>query len=262
MDILITHPEERKVSGLLPRLLKSLSSVDTLLCGRLEKSTYSDEVLTQDSKLSMRGQLDHFEKWIGIMKVPRKVRRSGDQVWGTKTASGRSDTEKGENIEVDADKEKVGKHRPERSENNGSNSCRKEAELFDEEISLDNVGSTETTNRQHQSDGRTVRDVAGSNQSFDLPSNVTGFDEDPEQTGREERDWIARRVDIIISPYSQYYYALVGWIGSKQFNRDIRTYADREMKMKLTSHGLYDFTLVSHRTFSCLYAPTHPLSTD
>ena len=33
------------------------------------------------------------------------------------------------------------------------------------------------------------------------------------------RNWLARRVDLIIVPASQYYYALVGWTGSKQYNR-------------------------------------------
>lgn len=56
------------------------------------------------------------------------------------------------------------------------------------------------------------------------------------------RDWYARRVDLIIAPASQYYYALVGWTGSKHFNRSLRHYAQKELNMKLTSHGLYDLS--------------------
>ncbi|XP_078669198.1 DNA-directed DNA/RNA polymerase mu-like isoform X1 [Branchiostoma floridae x Branchiostoma belcheri] len=55
-----------------------------------------------------------------------------------------------------------------------------------------------------------------------------------------EKAWVGRRVDLIIAPASQYAYALVGWTGSKYFNRSARLYAEREMNMKLTSHVLYD----------------------
>ncbi|XP_035673620.1 DNA-directed DNA/RNA polymerase mu-like [Branchiostoma floridae] len=61
---------------------------------------------------------------------------------------------------------------------------------------------------------------------------------DEEKT--EEKTWIGRRVDLIIAPASQYAYALVGWTGSKHFNRSLRLYADNEMNMKLTNHVLYD----------------------
>ncbi|XP_072042452.1 DNA nucleotidylexotransferase-like [Amphiura filiformis] len=56
----------------------------------------------------------------------------------------------------------------------------------------------------------------------------------------ESRSWVARRVDLIIAPASQYAYALMGWTGSRMFNRSIRDYANKEMNMTLTSHGLYD----------------------
>lgn len=55
--------------------------------------------------------------------------------------------------------------------------------------------------------------------------------------------WLARRVDLIITPASQYPYALVGWTGSRHFNREMRRFADNNNK-KLSSHGLYDFIQV------------------
>ncbi|XP_002731933.1 DNA nucleotidylexotransferase-like [Saccoglossus kowalevskii] len=61
--------------------------------------------------------------------------------------------------------------------------------------------------------------------SFDLP---------------KDRTWRAVRVDFVVCPQSQYGYALLGWVGSKMFNRSIRLYADRELGMMLSSHGLYD----------------------
>jgi len=54
------------------------------------------------------------------------------------------------------------------------------------------------------------------------------------------RSWRARRVDLIVAPASQYYYALVGWTGSKHFNRSLRLYAQRRLGQRLTSHCLYD----------------------
>lgn len=61
----------------------------------------------------------------------------------------------------------------------------------------------------------------------------------------EGRGWIARRVDLIVVPYSQYWYALVGWTGNKHFNRSIRLYAQKQLNCKLTSHALYNMTTVS-----------------
>jgi len=63
------------------------------------------------------------------------------------------------------------------------------------------------------------------------------------QLGHAEQpgvDWLARRVDLIVIPASQYYYGLVGWTGSKHFNRSLRLYSQRELGLRLTSHGLYD----------------------
>lgn len=59
------------------------------------------------------------------------------------------------------------------------------------------------------------------------------------------RGWLARRVDLIVAPASQYYYALVGWTGSKHFNRSLRLYAQRQFGQRLTSHCLYDPATVS-----------------
>ncbi|XP_019358205.1 PREDICTED: DNA nucleotidylexotransferase isoform X1 [Gavialis gangeticus] len=58
----------------------------------------------------------------------------------------------------------------------------------------------------------------------------------------EVKDWKAIRVDLVISPFEQYAYALLGWTGSRQFERDLRRYASRERKMMLDNHALYDKT--------------------
>ncbi|XP_071827213.1 DNA-directed DNA/RNA polymerase mu-like isoform X3 [Apostichopus japonicus] len=56
----------------------------------------------------------------------------------------------------------------------------------------------------------------------------------------ESKSWIARRVDFVMTPASQHAFALMGWTGSRMFCRSIRDYANKEMNMILTSHGLFD----------------------
>ncbi|XP_067409002.1 DNA nucleotidylexotransferase [Emydura macquarii macquarii] len=58
----------------------------------------------------------------------------------------------------------------------------------------------------------------------------------------EVKDWKAIRVDLVVSPFEQYAYALLGWTGSRQFERDLRRYATHERKMMLDNHALYDKT--------------------
>ncbi|XP_044155657.1 DNA nucleotidylexotransferase [Bufo gargarizans] len=63
---------------------------------------------------------------------------------------------------------------------------------------------------------------------------------EPEDT--YPRDWKAVRVDLVISPQEQYAFALLGWTGSPQFERDLRRYASQEKKMMLDNHALFDKT--------------------
>lgn len=183
----------------------------------------------------MRGQLDHFEKWMGIIKVPSKVRTITKECGNLKVAETVPASVNGKDSET-IDKTHGDRDNPEHLVGNKrSLDC---LEAVSDKLTV-NVGET----RVYNPDGNVDANAASFNHSFDGSSNPRS-EENPRQLAEEEREWIARRVDLIISPYSQYFYALVGWIGSKQFNRDLRTYSEREMKMKLTSHGLYDFTLV------------------
>ncbi|KAM9311969.1 DNA-directed DNA/RNA polymerase mu [Gastrophryne carolinensis] len=54
------------------------------------------------------------------------------------------------------------------------------------------------------------------------------------------RSWKAVRVDLVVTPYSEYPYALLGWTGSKHFEREMRRFSWNEKKWTLSSHGLYD----------------------
>ncbi|KAL8174003.1 UNVERIFIED_CONTAM: hypothetical protein K2H54_036439 [Gekko kuhli] len=49
----------------------------------------------------------------------------------------------------------------------------------------------------------------------------------------------AVRVDLVVTPYSQFSFALLGWTGSKNFERDLRRFSKYEKKMVLNSHTLY-----------------------
>ncbi len=49
-----------------------------------------------------------------------------------------------------------------------------------------------------------------------------------------------RRVDFIVSTKKTSAFAMLGWTGSRQFERSIRLFAEKELGMKLTDHSLVD----------------------
>ncbi|XP_044096159.1 DNA nucleotidylexotransferase [Neovison vison] len=59
---------------------------------------------------------------------------------------------------------------------------------------------------------------------------------------QEGKTWKAIRVDLVMCPYERRAFALLGWTGSRQFERDLRRYASHERKMILDNHALYDKT--------------------
>ncbi|XP_073252923.1 DNA-directed DNA/RNA polymerase mu-like [Porites lutea] len=79
----------------------------------------------------------------------------------------------------------------------------------------------------------------------DSPTGSTrngGSCTDDFQEGRGGR--AVRRVDLIVTPPSQFPFSLLGWTGSKQFNRSIRDYAWKILKIKLSNHGMWDHNQV------------------
>lgn len=54
------------------------------------------------------------------------------------------------------------------------------------------------------------------------------------------RTWRAVRVDLVVTPYDEYPFALLGWTGSKHFERELRRFSWREKNLSLNSHRLYD----------------------
>uniref|UniRef100_A0A096MCQ1 DNA-directed DNA/RNA polymerase mu n=1 Tax=Poecilia formosa TaxID=48698 RepID=A0A096MCQ1_POEFO len=65
-------------------------------------------------------------------------------------------------------------------------------------------------------------------------------DETTASPSTTERRWRAVRVDLVVSPISQFAFALLGWTGSKLFERELRRWAGHEKGMSLSSHALYD----------------------
>lgn len=49
---------------------------------------------------------------------------------------------------------------------------------------------------------------------------------------------IKRRLDIIITPYYQYYPTILAWTGSKHFEQSLRLYA-KTKKLKVVHHGVF-----------------------
>lgn len=120
----------------------------------------------------LRSQLDHFEKWLGIVKFP--------------------------------------------------------SNLSSEEEEEEAPGPQAAKRRREDAEFRVTFAIAD-----DLPT-LRALAADP------ERRWVARRVDLVVVPPQQLAYALVGWTGNRHFNRDLRLYAQRELGLKLSSHGLFD----------------------
>ncbi|XP_068702707.1 DNA nucleotidylexotransferase-like [Montipora foliosa] len=71
-------------------------------------------------------------------------------------------------------------------------------------------------------------------------SNASAMTSAERTSFSEERGGLVRRVDLIVTPYKQFPFALLGWTGSKQFNRSIRDYAWKTFQIKLSSHGMWD----------------------
>ncbi len=173
IDLLISHPDEGTERGILTQLMEQLDRSGLVLHGGLSRSTFSDDVLHSDTVSNLVSTMDHFEKWMGILKINNKFKEN----------------------------------------------CVQQSEKSGTEANKDTVVPPSCKLRQNegQSPGRSTQP-----DSVDLAK--CRFERQPSldaafQMSKSQRDWVARRVDLIVSPASQYYYALVGWTGNKHFNR-------------------------------------------
>ncbi|XP_063461763.1 DNA-directed DNA/RNA polymerase mu isoform X7 [Pan paniscus] len=66
--------------------------------------------------------------------------------------------------------------------------------------------------------------------------------------------WKAVRVDLVVAPVSQFPFALLGWTGSKLFQRELRRFSRKEKGLWLNSHGLFDPEQLQRKTSSDTWA--------
>uniref|UniRef100_A0A3P8VGN8 DNA-directed DNA/RNA polymerase mu n=1 Tax=Cynoglossus semilaevis TaxID=244447 RepID=A0A3P8VGN8_CYNSE len=71
-------------------------------------------------------------------------------------------------------------------------------------------------------------------------SQSQGSHSEVQEEVKEPKSWRAIRVDLVVSPFSQFAFAQLGWTGSKLFERELRRWAGQEKRMSLNSHALYD----------------------
>lgn len=228
----------------------------------------------------MKGQLDHFEKWLGICKFPKSLQKTSMAARSDQKSclAAQSDQKSDKAAQSDQKSCLAGQSD---SEIHQLKFVQTETEAKCNRVSPGqgyDVSESVTHGFQHPDSSAKLQhpgscgEVSASGTSGDNNSEVSnpivtikslgepvdqkfephvkklkrseGNESFPAVVARSERDWLARRVDLIVSPYSQYYFALVGWTGSKHFNRDARLYAQKVLGMKLTSHGLYDMKQV------------------
>ncbi|XP_051764092.1 DNA-directed DNA/RNA polymerase mu isoform X2 [Ctenopharyngodon idella] len=154
VDFLITHPEEGKEEGLMPKITNWLEEQGLLLYQKTTRNSYLEKM---DGPARAPSNMDRFERCFSIFKL----QASAESCKSNSTAS--------------------------------------------------------------------VQDVSTGSET-----------ERPSDQHSEASDWRAVRVDLVVSPYSQFAFATLGWTGSKLFERELRRWAGQEKHMSLSSHALYD----------------------
>ncbi|XP_029300484.1 DNA-directed DNA/RNA polymerase mu isoform X2 [Cottoperca gobio] len=162
VDFLVTHPEEGREVGLMPKVVSWLESQGFLLYQKTTRNSYLE---SKDGPARPASNMDRFERCFSIFKLPEEETRGTKQ---TETLT----------------------------ENTPEDTCSLAANW--------------------QVKGGEQMKPAG------------------------HKAWRAVRVDLVVSPISQFAFALLGWTGSKLFERELRRWAGHEKAMSLSSHALYD----------------------
>lgn len=149
VDFLITHPDEGKEVGLMPKVVSWLTSQGVLLYQKTTRNSYLE---SEEAPARPASNMDRFERCFSVFRLEKHTKNTLTQ-------------------------------------------------------------NSEQTNHTHT---------------------------ESERRPSEERTWRAVRVDLVVSPISQFAFALLGWTGSKLFERELRRWAGREKSMSLSSHALYD----------------------
>ena len=178
IDLLISHPEEGCEQGVLVELMHRLDQLGMVLFGNITSSTYKEEVLKSMNKSNLTSTMDHFEKWMGIMKVNKSLLKN-QAAHDTNQIEASDQTEANKDDVIPP-------------------SCKRNVSHV---LALDQIPSDSLDHSRPKFE----REKTSLTAAFDI--------------ARSKRDWIARRVDLIVCPASQYYYALVGWTGNRHYNR-------------------------------------------
>lgn len=170
VDFLITHPEEGKEVGLMPKVVSWLQSQGVLLYQKTTRNSYLD---SEDGPAQPPSNIDRFERCFAIFKLVK--------------------------------------------------------------------GEAHTFKTSTQNSGHTDEPGAKGNTQL-APTNLCSQTDETSHsqiTPAADKMWRAVRVDLVVSPISQFAFALLGWTGSKLFERELRRWAGHEKSMSLSSHALY-----------------------
>ena len=187
IDLLISHPDEGSERGVLVQLMERLDRRGMVLHGSITPNTYTKEVLKRNHKSNLTTTMDYFEKWMGILKVNSALKQSSVKSELDNNHKEAGDNESNSHCDViPQDYDVI------------PPSCKRQLSVGMSSPGNDPLDSLELQKPK-----------------FERKSSLTtAFDQ-----LTSDRDWIARRVDLIIVPASQYYYGLVGWTGNRQYNR-------------------------------------------
>uniref|UniRef100_UPI0037E81796 DNA-directed DNA/RNA polymerase mu n=1 Tax=Semicossyphus pulcher TaxID=241346 RepID=UPI0037E81796 len=174
VDFLITHPEEGREVGLMPKLVSCLEAQGFLLYQKTTRNSYLE---SKDGPGRPSSNMDRFERCFSVFKLDEEKETHERTLNGAHT---------------EADPQS---HPP--------------------------AVSQSQTGQQRASD-----EDEGEVEKKTKPAG--------------HRRWRAVRVDLVVSPISQFAFALLGWTGSKLFERELRRWAGHEKAMSLSSHALFD----------------------
>ncbi|XP_063333863.1 DNA-directed DNA/RNA polymerase mu isoform X3 [Pelmatolapia mariae] len=171
VDFLITHPEEGKEVGLMPKVVAWLESQGFLLYQKTTRNSYLE---SKDGPARPASNMDRFERCFSIFKLTK------------------------------------GKEQ-------------------------------ESTQPEEQNDLKT-KDVLRPHMQADTDQQLCELSKNYQMEAASHKIWRAVRVDLVVSPISQFAFAVLGWTGSKLFERELRRWAGHEKNMSLSSHALFDNT--------------------
>ncbi|XP_030598578.1 DNA-directed DNA/RNA polymerase mu isoform X2 [Archocentrus centrarchus] len=172
VDFLITHPEEGREVGLMPKVVSWLESQGFLLYQKTTRNSYLE---SKDGPARPASNMDRFERCFSIFKLTKG--------------------------------EEQGTTQPEK-----------------------NGVQTKDSLRPH------LKADTDQNQQ----SQLCQLSKDYLMKAASGRLWRAVRVDLVVSPISQFAFAVLGWTGSKLFERELRRWAGHEKDMSLSSHAVFD----------------------